>query len=25
NNEILSDSILDIDSQNIDNHDLLEI
>ncbi|HDB4136286.1 TPA: single-stranded DNA-binding protein, partial [Staphylococcus aureus] len=22
---ILSDSILDIDSQNIDNHDLLEI
>ena len=23
NNEILSDSILDIDSQNIDNHDLL--
>ncbi|HCC5734200.1 TPA: single-stranded DNA-binding protein, partial [Staphylococcus aureus] len=23
--EILSDSILDIDSQNIDNHDLLEI
>ncbi|HDE0747618.1 TPA: single-stranded DNA-binding protein, partial [Staphylococcus aureus] len=24
-NEILSDSILDIDSQNIDNHDLLEI
>ncbi|HHD0883489.1 TPA: single-stranded DNA-binding protein [Staphylococcus aureus] len=25
NNEIISDSILDIDSQNIDNHDLLEI
>ena len=24
-NEIISDSILDIDSQNIDNHDLLEI